>query len=214
MFKRRIPRTLLNKLRELVYPHGGWRRALNYISYRVKRIPDSPHKIALGVACGVYVCFTPFFGFHFFLAMGLAFILRANLWAAIIGTFFGNPITFPLIALISYNGGAWILQSSSSETVWREIRSGFSDAWGSIWHNIKTLFGYGEGDWQGFVDFITHLVLPYMLGGLLPGLITAGVIYFILKSLIRIYQKRRKGRIVKKWKELHEAIKTKGQADE
>ena len=30
--------------------------------HRVRRLPDTPHRIALGFACGVFVSFTPFFG--------------------------------------------------------------------------------------------------------------------------------------------------------
>ena len=46
---------------------------------------------------------------HFFLAAGLAWVLRGNVVAALLGTFFGNPLTFPLIALSSINLGHWML---------------------------------------------------------------------------------------------------------
>lgn len=211
MFKRRRPRSFLGKLRTAIYPQGGWQRALGYISYRIKRIPDSPHKIALGIACGVYVCFTPFFGFHFFLAAALAFMLRGNVWAAIAGTFFGNPLTFPPIAVMCYTSGTWLLQTGNAQTgAWREVRTSFTQAWWAIWEGTKSLFGYGTADWDGFVDFVNNLVLPYMLGGLAPGLATAALIYFSIKPLIVLYQKNRHKRILEKWQKLRKT----GQRDE
>ena len=65
VFKRRNPRTWLRTVAEVFYPRGGWRRAVSYVIHRLRRLPDPPHKIARGVAAGVFVCFTPFFGFHF-----------------------------------------------------------------------------------------------------------------------------------------------------
>ena len=79
-------------------PRKGWRRGYLYLGKRVQRLPDSPHRIALGFACGVMASFTPFFGFHFVIAAALAFITRGNILASAIGTFVGNPLTFPFIA--------------------------------------------------------------------------------------------------------------------
>ena len=70
VFKRRDKPPLLSRLREAVLPRRGWRRGIEYLGHRVRRLPDTPHRIALGFACGVFVSFTPFFGLHFVLAAG------------------------------------------------------------------------------------------------------------------------------------------------
>ena len=72
MFKRRTPKSYLRMLADWVYPKGGWGRAISYVLHRLRRLPDPPHRIARGVAAGVFVCYTPFFGLHFFLAAFLA----------------------------------------------------------------------------------------------------------------------------------------------
>lgn len=67
MFKRRTPLSFWQWFKEGFYPRSGWRRVINYTSYRLKRLPDTPHRIALGFACGAFASFSPLFGLHFLL---------------------------------------------------------------------------------------------------------------------------------------------------
>ena len=57
---------------EFVWPRGGWARAFHYVKHRMRRLPDSPERIARGVWAGVFVTFTPLFGMHFVFAVLLA----------------------------------------------------------------------------------------------------------------------------------------------
>ena len=82
---------------------------MQYIRHRVVRLPDTPHRIAAGIACGAAVSFTPFIGFHILLAIALAFVLRVNAVAAVIGTVIGNPWTFPFIWVLIYELGAMLM---------------------------------------------------------------------------------------------------------
>lgn len=204
MFKRKKPRTYWQSFKEFFYPRSGWRRALNYIGHRLKRLPDTPHKIALGFAIGAFVCFTPLFGLHFFVAAFLAWALRGNVMAALTGTFFGNPITFPIIAPLCYRVGVWMLDYSRNDTAWYRVKEGFNNAGGAIWGNVKSWFGYGPSTWDGVVEFFRTIMFPYFVGGIIPGLVTGTIIYFATKPAVRVYQNRRKGRIMEKFKELRE----------
>ena len=38
------------RIREAVLPRRGWRRGIEYLGHRVRRLPDTPHRIALGFA--------------------------------------------------------------------------------------------------------------------------------------------------------------------
>ena len=67
-----------SRLREALLPRRGWRRGVEYLSHRVRRLPDTPHRIALGFACGVFGSFTPFFGLHIVLAAVIARLLRSQ----------------------------------------------------------------------------------------------------------------------------------------
>ena len=61
------------------------------------RLKASPHQIALGGAAGVFAAFTPFLGAQMALAAVLAAVCRASVPAALLGTFVGNPLSWPAI---------------------------------------------------------------------------------------------------------------------
>ena len=88
VFKRRKPKSYYEAFTESLYPRGGWRRATQYLVHRVRRLPDPAHKISRGIAAGVFACFTPFFGLHFVVATLIAILLRGNIMAALLATFF------------------------------------------------------------------------------------------------------------------------------
>jgi len=192
VFKRRNKQTYWQWIVEFLYPRKGWRRGMDYLGHRVKRLPDTPHKIAMGIACGVFVTFTPLFGLHFLAAWLLALLFRGNVFAALLGTFIGNPITFPFIAATSYQLGLEILGLGHEKTVWSKIHHGFQEAFGTLWINIRSIFGYEKSSWDGLLEFAQEVFLPYFIGGIIPGIITAGIFYFFSKPLIARYQKRRR----------------------
>ncbi len=109
MFGRRHPLPIYRRVREFVWPSGGWHRASLYIAHRLRRLPGTPYRIAAGFACGAAISFTPFIGFHFVGAALLSMLLRGSLLASAIGTVVGNPWTFPFIWAWIYGLGQWLL---------------------------------------------------------------------------------------------------------
>ncbi len=191
MFKRRTKRSVAENVAEFIYPRSGWRRAVEYIAHRIRRLSDSPHRIALGLACGVFVCFSPMFGLHFLFAALLALVVRGNLLAAIVGTFAGNPVTFPAIAAVSYRTGFWILGMGGEDTAIATVRNAFRDAYATGWSNVLAMFGPEPAAWGGVWDLGQSIVLPYFVGGLVWGTAAAFATYFVTRPLIQAYQKRR-----------------------
>ena len=90
-------------------------RFINYYKLKLARLPASPNAIAAGFACGSMVSFTPLLGLHFILAIVFAYLIRGNLIAALIGTFVGNPITFPFIWGVIYKVGAFATSTKHKE---------------------------------------------------------------------------------------------------
>lgn len=200
VFKRRTPKSWALWVLHLVWPQGGWGRAFNYVKHRVRRLPDSPTKISRGIFAGVLVSFTPFFGLHFVIAAIIAKMMRANIPAAIMATFFGNPITFVPIAAMSLRLGHFLLGTPFEE----ENRLGhrFKGAWQDLWDNFKAMFTPERADWHRLGDFFWDVFLPYLVGGLIPGVIAALVCYYLSVPVIAVYQNRRKGRLKAKWEDL------------
>lgn len=176
MFRRRNPAPLGERLREFLSPKKGWQRGYQYLGKRMQRLPDSPHRIALGFACGVQASFTPFFGFHFVTAWIFAFFVRGNMLAAATGTFFGNPLTFPFIATAAIYMGRWI-----TDIPLEPPTDGPTLGW--LWDNLDAIF------------------LPYLIGGFLPGLACSTVCYFLARPVVAAYQNRRRIKLMARAKE-------------
>ncbi|MGR3660023.1 MAG: DUF2062 domain-containing protein [Paracoccaceae bacterium] len=203
MFKRRNKRSYTRTVVEGIYPKGGWARAFSYMFHRLRRLPDPPHKIARGIGVGVMVCFTPFYGMHFLLAATFAILLQGNILAAILATFFGNPITFPIIALLSVDLGAWMLGQSGGLSL-PSIVGAFSYASLEIWANLVAIFTDDVANWDRLDWFFRRVFWPYLVGGILPGIFCGLVAYAISHRLIAAYQKSRIKRLKKRYEKRRE----------
>jgi uncharacterized protein (DUF2062 family) len=102
----RVP-GLLSRTRELVRDLWG----------RAKREHSSPREVGLSVGVGAFIACTPLVGFHIWLALGLATILKLNrLWAMIGSRLSTTPVflvtTFAEIQLAHHlRTGGWIAMS-------------------------------------------------------------------------------------------------------
>ena len=186
MFRRRDTRAPLRALADAIYPPGGWARAFHYIKHRERRLPDPPHKIARGIFAGVFTTFTPFYGFHFLVAAVIAKLLRGNIIAALLATFFGNPLTYLPIGVASLKTGYFLLgmRPQSQEEVHRSLGGKFMDAGGDLKNNFIALFTDQQADWSGLRVFYDEVYFPYMIGGIIPGIITALVFYYLSVPVI------------------------------
>ena len=215
VFKRRTPRTYLQMLTEAVWPRGGWTRAFHYVKHRIRRLPDDPHRIARGVGAGVFVSFTPFFGFHFISAVISAKIVRGNILAALLGTFFGNPISFPIIAFFSMKLGHLILGTTFDETKHATIFGKFVGAGEELKHNFFAIFTDATMHWGYLYNFWNEIFLPYLVGGFIPGVIAGVVAYYLSEPLIAAYQKHRRKRLKERFEKLRARVHARaGQATE
>ncbi|WP_120502081.1 DUF2062 domain-containing protein [Roseovarius sp. EL26] len=209
VFKRRDKRPLWKAVTDFVWPKGGWARGFHYVKHRVRRLPDPPHRIARGIFSGILVTFTPFFGLHFFLAAGLAWLIRGNLVASLLSTFVGNPLTFPVIVTVSLRFGHYVLGRPMPTEVDEGLARIFWEAIKEFFWNIWAGITEANADWTRLSEFYHEIFLPYLVGGILPGLIAAFAGYYVSLPLIQAYQKRRKGVIKTKLAALKEKAASK-----
>lgn len=191
VFRRRTKRNFWQVLLAIFYPKGGWRRAASYVGHRLSRLPDTPERIAMGIAAGVFASFTPLFGLHFILAAVVARVFGGNILASLLSTFFGNPITFPIIAMGSVELGNWIL-GQGGIMHFPQIMASFGMATAELWANFVAIFTGGEQNWHRLTLFFWRVFLPYLLGGFGPGLLFGVAFYYGSLPLVRAYQSRRR----------------------
>ena len=191
VFRRRIRLTLPERLQALVYPKGGWRRAARYVWVRLTRLPDPPQRIARGIWAGIFVSFTPFFGLHLGLGAALAFVMRGNVIAALLATLVGNPLTFPLIAVMSMQLGHFLLGNAATAPPAAHILQAFAGAGAEVWNNLLAMVTPAHTDWGRLASFYDGFLLPYLVGGLVPGVVLATAAYLAALPLIGAYQAMR-----------------------
>jgi len=164
-------------------PWHKWLMRKCFPAHQLKRLRASPHEIALGCAVGVFVSITPLLGAQMLIAALLAGILRASVPAAVLGTFFGNPLSWPFIWASTYAMG---LQMISVD--------GVLDA-GKFEQNVMLL-------WAALLErspemlnataaILWPLLLPMLAGSLPLGLLMAAIFYYISRNLIRRWQAHR-----------------------
>jgi uncharacterized protein (DUF2062 family) len=156
-------------LQSWLWPQIGWRRLGIYLVKRITRLPGTPHSIAAGFACGTAISLTPFIGLHTLLSVLLSFVVRGNYLAAMAGTLVGNPWTFPVIWLATYQVGHYLLGSTPS-------RAAPEPELTNRWHEIRAL------------------IWPMTVGGVPLGALAGLAIYFPLVRLVAAYQEARRRR--------------------
>jgi uncharacterized protein (DUF2062 family) len=183
LFKRRSRLSPLERLRIALWPTRSFYRSFRYTMYRLWRIPGSSHSIAIGCAAGVFAIFTPFLGFQMMLAALLAWGLRGNVLASAVGTFAGNPLTYPLIWISTFTLGNFFLGgsanaemeqlSSGARALGRSIREASPDGLASAVHGL----------WP--------ILKPMALGSLPLGGLTALIVYFLMRNVLNAQKQRR-----------------------
>ncbi len=73
----------------------------NFVVYQILGVNDTPHRIALGVAVGIFVAWTPTIPFQMLLTVMLAALLGANKVVGVPLVWISNPVT--MIPLFGFN---------------------------------------------------------------------------------------------------------------
>lgn len=214
VFKRRDRRPWWKATADFFWPRGGWTRAFHYVKHRLRRLPDPPHRIARGIFAGIFVSFTPLFGLHFLVAALIAWALRGNILAALLSTFFGNPVTFVPIGALALNLGSLMLgrNSLSDDEMKRSLGGKFVDAGEDLWHNFLSIFTTKTADWSHLAVFYDDIFLPYLVGGMIGGVVFGLLGYYLSLPVINAYQNRRKGALKAKLAALKEKAAAKAKA--
>ncbi len=212
-FKRRTKRSFWQAVVQTVYPRGGWLRAISYIFHRLRRLPDRPHRIARGVAAGVFVSFTPFFGLHLLIAAGTAWLIRGNMMAALLSTLVGNPLTFPFIMALSVELGHLMLGQPDTLHLALIVRS-FARASIELWDNLRAMASGRPSHWESLAWFLRRIFWPYLLGGIPPGIAGGIAGYYLSLPVVAAYQKHRSKKLRERLEKLRaaKAARTRGEA--
>ena len=173
LFRRREAESFLERMRVHLWPRRSWSRSSRYVVYRLRRLSDTPHAVALGFAAGVFAALTPFIGTHLMMAVLIAWVIGGSVVAAVLGTFVGNPLTYPAIWYGTYQLGNLLLRGKTQ----------------------APQIDLSPGIFQTSLDQLWPIIKPMTVGCLPLGLALAALSYVIVKPMVEAYKHRRRRKL-------------------
>ncbi|MFN3189671.1 MAG: DUF2062 domain-containing protein [Aureliella sp.] len=163
--------------------------AKDFCVYKILHADDPPHTLALGIAIGMFVTFTPLIGFQMVLSFALAWLLKANKAVGVPIVWISNPLTIIPIYYPCYVIGCKLLGTPV-----------VSDEWTLIGDEWKALAADPATRWRDKVSFwwdnLMDFVGPLWLGCMVVATVTGVLSYYISLFAIRQYRLRRWGQLM------------------
>ncbi len=146
------------------------------------RVKDTPHRIALAFAIGVFMGISPFLGFHYIGAFAIAWVLRLNKLVAFVGVSVNNPWTIvPISTFCTWVGKELIgFEQILPRVDWKKV---------TLMNIISKL-----SDIENFVKMIKSLfplIASFFVGSLVICTLSAVLSYFIIHIMVTRYQRIR-----------------------
>lgn len=130
------------------------------------QVDDSPPRVALAFAIGVFISFSPFLGIHTGLALAAAFLFRLNRVALVFGAWVNNPWTLAPAYTAGTLLGCALLGVSpvSLEAIDWSLQ--------------------GRAFYDSFLSGFRPLLVPFLVGNLLLGALAAVPSYYALRAVL------------------------------
>jgi uncharacterized protein (DUF2062 family) len=135
---------------------------------------ESPERVAAAVALGVGIGLSPFIGFHFILAIVLAYAFRLSRFDTVLGSLTGNPWTLPPFFAVGYRVGRALLGYGPARVPPLQ--------WERILHEDFWVAFRGPGFGPRLASFI--------VGTMLLALVIAFGVYWAVLAGLRLYHRR------------------------
>ncbi len=153
------------------------RQVERFFIFRVLHVDDTPHRIALGVAVGIFVAWTPTIGLQMVLTVFLAWLLRANKLVGVPFAWISNPFTLiPIYKWCNYNVGRLLLPGDYPDP--------------NFFNRIVLTGSWAERT-KAFWEETIHVFAPLWLGSVVVGLLLATPSYFTVRYAVKTYRLRR-----------------------
>lgn len=175
----------------------GWKRFFRYRYFKLLRTNDNPRSIAMGVGLGLFIGFLIPIGFQTIVAFPMAFLFKANKILAVSFTWVTNYVTvFFIYPIQCYIGGLIIFRPIELSA----LRSTFKVALGTI-KEISKECGFWESFYktiQVFLNLGSDIVITFIVGGLLFGLISGIAGYCLTYGAVIRYKESRRQKMRQK----------------
>jgi uncharacterized protein (DUF2062 family) len=159
----------------------SWRRFRERAT-AVLHLDEEPSRLAAGMAAGVFIGVTPFYGLHTLLALAVAYVFRLNKAATITGAWLNLPWFAPFVYAFCLRLGEAVLTGDWSgfslasvhglaQSAGAYLRASPRETAGTLWHAV----------W----GMLFHASIPLFVGTTLVGLLLAVAAYFVTLEAVR-----------------------------
>lgn len=132
---------------------------------KVLSLNESPHRIALAFAIGVFIAFSPTYGFHTVSVFATAYLFRLNFMVIMAGNLINNPWTMGPILILTF----WIASFVGLPPLSFQTTS--------------------LVDGSSLLNEVSAYIVPFMIGGVILATVAATVGYCAAFCLIVVYRK-------------------------
>ena len=163
------------------------RQIEHFIVYRILHADDTPHRLALGIALGVFVAWTPTVGLQMVLVLLLATIFRANRPVGIPVVWISNPITAAPLYYVNYRLGQYLLglfgERPNIEYTWLKQKLYDFNSFTYILNNI-----FHAEFWRKLAYIVGDFTLDLWVGSIILALFLGVICYIISYKTIVWYR--------------------------
>jgi uncharacterized protein (DUF2062 family) len=119
-------------------------------------------------------------------------VIRGNYLAAVVGTFALNPLTVVPISASAMWIGHELLGDPLAPGELAAMGAHFAGAGRDLWNNLLAPFTAARADWGRLAAFWDEVFLPYLVGGLVPGVAAGLLAYAVTVPAARAWQAARR----------------------
>ncbi len=159
----------------------SWRRFRERATH-VLHLDEEPSRLAAGMAVGVFIGVTPFYGIHTILALAVAFVFRLNKVATITGAWINLPWFAPFVYGFSLKLGEALLSGDFSSFSWASM-SALAEAARAYLH-ASPRASLGEL-WRLMWDMLFVASRPLFVGTTIVGVVAGLVTYLVTLEAVR-----------------------------
>lgn len=156
-------------------------QAERFLIYRVFSLADTPHRLALGVAIGIFITWTPTITLQMVLTVLLSWLLGANKLVGVPFVWISNPATIVPIYGPNYLIGCWILGRTP-------------DGWHKIIEAIRFHGSLYERTIEWY-DVTKDIFWELWMGSMIVALVLGVLTYFAMYRMIVVYRTHRKHKL-------------------
>jgi len=165
-------------------------RIFKFLYLRFLRMSGTIESISRGVAIGFFIGLLVPMGGQILVAIPVAHLLKAQKMPAIVFTWITNPYTVIFIYPIQCYIGSLVLMDPLNFENIKTIFSDFFNKCTNFPEELSWLGNLGQ-TYDALMQLGTHILIPFLLGGLILGTLFGILSYFTAYGILETHRRKR-----------------------